>query len=159
MIARAVEKYIRMSPRKARYVIDALRHRTVAQALNILSATNRRAAKPVTKAIAAAFANAKQADPTLAEDQVVISRMTADGGPAWKRFRPAAFGRAVRIRKFTTHLTVELDRANGHTKPALPLRAEAKQPRPKKEHKAAAVAAGRTSRAPRAIKRNAGSKS
>lgn len=110
MIARAVEKYIRMSPRKLRYVMDPLRGRSVAEALRLLAATNRRAAKPLAKAIASAFANAKQRDPMVTEDQLVISRMTADGGPVWKRFRAAAFGRAVRIRKPTAHLTVELDR-------------------------------------------------
>ena len=110
MIARAVEKYIRMSPRKLRYVMDPLRQRTVAEALACLSAVNRRAAQPLAKAIASAFANAKQRDPMLGEDQVIISRLTADGGPVWKRFRAAAFGRAVKIRKPTAHITVELDR-------------------------------------------------
>ena len=110
MIARAVEKYIRMSPRKVRYVIEPLRQRTVAEALSLLSVTKRRAWKPVAKAIASAFANARQTDPALAQDQVVISRLFADGGPVWKRFRAAAFGRAAKIRKPTTHITVELDR-------------------------------------------------
>ena len=166
MIARAVEKYIRMSPRKARFVIDALRLRTVADALNILAATNRRAAKPLTKAVASAFANAKQVDPTLAEHQVIISRITADGGPVWKRFRPAAFGRAVMIRKDTSHITVELDRANpatikvsaegggGHQQARKPM-----APKAKKEHEASAAAAGTASRKPRAIKQEAGAKS
>lgn len=110
MIAKAVAKYVRMSPRKVRYVMEPLRHRTVAEALALLAATNRRACKPVAKAVASAFANAKHADPTLGEHQVIISRLTADGGPVWKRFRAAAFGRAVPIRKRTTHITVELDR-------------------------------------------------
>lgn len=110
MLARAVAKYVRMSPRKARYVMAPLRQRTVAEVLGWLAATNRRAGKPLTKAIASAFANAKQHDPTLGEDQVVISRLTADGGPVWKRFRAAAFGRAAPIRKPTTHITVELER-------------------------------------------------
>ncbi len=117
MLARAVAKYVRMSPRKARYVMAPLRRRTVAEVLGWLAATNRRASKPLTKAIASAFANAKQHDPTLGEDQVVISRLTADGGPVWKRFRAAAFGRAVSIRKPTTHITVELDRKTIRGKP------------------------------------------
>ena len=110
MLARALEKYIRMSPRKLRYVMDPLRGRTVAEALLLLAATNRRAAQPLAKAVASAFANAKQRDPMLVEDQVIISRLTADVGPVWKRFRAAAFGRAVKIRKPTAHITVELDR-------------------------------------------------
>lgn len=112
MLAKAVAKYVRMSPRKVRYVMTPLRHRTVAEALSLLSVVNRRAAKPLAKAIGSAFANAKQVDPTLGEHQVIVSRLIADGGPVWKRFRPAAFGRAVRIRKPTTHITVELERIN-----------------------------------------------
>lgn len=113
MIARAVEKYVRMSPRKIRFVMEPLRQKTVAQALVILSAANRRAAKPVAKAIVSAYANARQQDPGLGEDQVVIERLFADGGPVWKRHRAAAFGRAVMILKRTSHITVELARLNG----------------------------------------------
>ncbi len=114
MLARAVIKYVRMSPRKARYVMGPIRGRSVAQALSFLRTMNRRACKPLAKAIASAFANARQADATLAEEQVVITRLVADGGPSWKRFRAAAFGRAVTIRKPTTHITVELDRARNN---------------------------------------------
>ena len=138
MLARAVEKYIRMSPRKVRYVIDPLRNHTVAEALTLLSVTNRRAGKPVAKAIASAFANAKQVDPTLSEEQAIIRRLFADGGPVWKRHRAAAFGRAVMILKRTTHITVELDRAIStapriepprHTKPGIVKRKSDAKPR------------------------------
>lgn len=133
MIARALERYVRMSPRKVRYVMDTLRGRTVAEALHLLSAMNRRAAKAVRKAVEAAFANARVKDPTLTETSLVISRMTADGGPPWKRFRPAAFGRAVPILKRTSHITVELDRPgarNGSavSRPAAPPKAPGKAP-------------------------------
>ena len=110
MVARSVEKYVRMSPRKVRYLMAPLRNRTVGEALNALSGWNRRAAKPLKKAITSAFANARQADPTVLEDQLIISHLSADGGPVWRRFRAAAFGRAVTIRKPTTHIIVELDR-------------------------------------------------
>lgn len=110
MLGKAVTKYVRMSPRKVRFVIEPIRRRTVAEALTLLSVTNRRAAKPLSKAVAAAFANARQQHPTLREDQVIISRIVADGGPMWKRIRYAAFGRAAPFRKRTTHITVELDR-------------------------------------------------
>ncbi len=113
MLAKARAKYIRMSARKVRYILQPLRQRTVGDALAVLASVNRRAAKPVAKAIASAFANAKRLDATLGEDQVVISRLIADGGPSWKRFRAAAFGRAVPILKRTTHITVELERKNG----------------------------------------------
>ena len=113
MLSKAVIKYVRMSPRKVRYVIEPLRYKTVAEALTLLTVINRRAAKPVGLAIASAFANARQKDATVTETQLVISHLTADGGPTWKRFRAAAFGRAVPIRKRTSHIIVMLDRANG----------------------------------------------
>ena len=127
MIARAVEKYIRMSPRKVRYVMEPLRNQTVAQALSTLAAMNRRAAGPVAKAIASAFANARQADPALSEDQTVIRRLFADGGPMWKRHRAAAFGRAVMIQKRTSHITVELDRIDRQPSGSAPAVVEAEK--------------------------------
>ena len=99
-----------MTSRKVDYVLTPLRQRTVAEALALLSAMNRRAAEPVAKAIASAFANARQQQPTLQPEDVLISRLVANQGPTWKRFRAAAFGRAARILKRTTHLVVELDK-------------------------------------------------
>ncbi len=110
MMAKAIARHVRMTPRKVGYVITPLRRRTVAEALAILSTTNKRAAKPVAKLVASAFANAKQQHPELQEDQVIISKVVADEGPRWKRFRAAAFGRAARILKRTTHITVELEK-------------------------------------------------
>ncbi len=110
MIAKAIARHVRMTPRKVGYVITPLRRRTVSEALTLLSAVNKRAAKPVAKLIASAFANARQQQPDLREEDVVISKMVADQGPTWKRFRAAAFGRAARILKRTTHITVELER-------------------------------------------------
>ncbi len=110
MLAKAIARYVRMTPRKIGYVLTPLRRRTVAEALSMLSVTNRRAAKPVAKLIASAFANARQRQPELREDQVIITRVVADEGPRWKRFRAAAFGRAASILKRTTHITVELEK-------------------------------------------------
>ena len=110
MIAKAIARHVRMTPRKVRYVMSPLRSRTVAEALSLLSAANRRAAQPVAKLVASAFANARLRHPELREEDVVISRLTADEGPRWKRFRAAAFGRAARILKRTTHMTVELEK-------------------------------------------------
>ena len=110
MLARAIARYVHMTPRKVGYMVRPLRKRTVAEALAILSVTNRRAAKPVAKLVASAFANARQRAPGLREEEVVISRVTADEGPRGKRFRAAAFGRATRILKRTTHITVELEK-------------------------------------------------
>ncbi len=110
MIAKAIARHVRMTPRKVGYVVTPLRRRTVEEALAMLSVANRRAAGPVAKLVASAFANAKRQYPELREDQVVISKVVANEGPRWKRFRAAAFGRASRIIKRTTHLTVELER-------------------------------------------------
>ena len=110
MIAKAIARHVRMTPRKVGYVITPLRHRTVAEALTILSAVNRRAARPVAKAVASAFANAQHQNPALRAEDVVISRVVANEGPRWKRFRAAAFGRASRILKRTTHIVVELEK-------------------------------------------------
>ena len=110
MIAKAIARHVRMTPRKVSYVVTPLRKRSVAEALTMLSAMNRRAAKPVTKLVVSAFANAKHRYPELREEDVLITRFVADEGPRWKRFRAAAFGRAARVLKRTTHITVELDK-------------------------------------------------
>jgi len=64
----------------------------------------------VAKVVASAFANAKQKNPDLREEDVIISSLIANEGPRWKRFRAAAFGRAARILKRTTHISVELEK-------------------------------------------------
>ena len=110
MIAKAIARHVRMTPRKVGYVATPLRKQTVATALARLSVTNRRAAKPLAKVVASAFANARQRYPELREEDVIISKLVADEGPRWKRFRAAAFGRAARILKRTTHITVELEK-------------------------------------------------
>lgn len=110
MLGKAVAKHIRMTPRKVRYVINPIRKRTVAEAFAILGTTNRRAAKPVTKALKAALASARNKEPMISERDLVISKVCADPGATWKRFRAAAFGRAVPVLKRTSHITLELDR-------------------------------------------------
>ena len=110
MLATAIVRHIRITPRKAGYVIATLRKRSVAQALALLSVTNRRAAKPLAKLVASAFANARQRQPDLREEDVIISRVFANQGPSWKRMRPAAFGRGHRVLKRTAHITVELEK-------------------------------------------------
>ena len=120
MIAKAQLRYLRTSARKARFVIDPLRRKSVAQALLMLSTFNKRAALPVTKLVQSAVANAKHSDPTLSEGRLIISRIVADEGPMWKRFRAAAMGRATRIRKRTCHITVELDTLMPTMRPSSP---------------------------------------
>ena len=110
MIAKAILRHVRITPRKAGYVVVPIRKRSVAEALALLSSTNRQAAKPIAKLIASAFANARQKYPDLREEEAIISKAIANEGPRLKRFRCAAFGRAARILKRTTHITVELER-------------------------------------------------
>ncbi len=107
MIAQATAKYVRVSPTKVRPVIDLIRGKSVEKSFGILTHANKGSTKLISKVLNSALSNAKQKG--LTEDQLYISKIIADQGPAWKRFRAAAFGRATRILKKTTHLTVELD--------------------------------------------------
>ena len=107
MIAQAKGRYLRMSPMKVRQVIDLIRGKDVLSSLAILMYANKGTVKNITKILNSAISNAKQKG--LNEEQLYISRITADSGPMWKRFRAASFGRASSILKRTTHLTIELD--------------------------------------------------
>jgi len=107
MIAKAYGKYIRVSPTKVRLVIDLIRGRDVNSSLAILTHVNKGCKERVKKVLESAVSNAKQKG--LTEEQLFVSKITADQGPTWKRFRAASFGRATGILKKTTHLTIELD--------------------------------------------------
>lgn len=104
---RSYLKGIRISPRKARLVLDLVRGKLVQDALDTLRFTNKRAAPIVAKMINAAIANAEQVA-TIDVDKLVISEAYADGGPVLKRFLPRAQGRATQVRKRTSHITVKL---------------------------------------------------
>jgi large subunit ribosomal protein L22 len=108
MEARAVAKYIRVSPRKVRLVMDELRGKKVEEALNALTFAPQKSARLVKKLINSAVANAGE-NSQIDVDTLYIKRLYADEGPTLKRFRPRAMGRASRIRKRTSHLTVILD--------------------------------------------------
>ena len=107
MIAQATAKYVRVSPTKVRVVIDLIRGKSVEQSFGILTHANKGSTRLIGKVLNSALSNAKQKG--LSEEQLYISKIVADQGPVWKRFRAAAFGRATKILKKTTHLTVELD--------------------------------------------------
>lgn len=115
MEARAVEKYIRMSARKVRYVTDLVRNKLVDEALDILSLTPRRAAVPVKKAIQSAAANAAE-NHGMKDEDLFISKIYVNEGPTLKRFRPRARGRATMIRKRTCHVTVYVSDGDGKEK-------------------------------------------
>ena len=106
--ALAQAKYVRMTPMKCRRVIDLVRGMLVQDALDQLRFQPQAAAEPVAKVIASAAANAennKQLDPAT----LFISSAYVDEGPTLKRFRPRAQGRAFRIRKRTSHITVVVE--------------------------------------------------
>src|SRR5271166_1142273 len=101
----AKARFVRVSPRKARRVIDLVRGRSVADALDILRWAPQAASEPVAKVIASAAANA-QNNNGLDPATLVVATVYADGGPTAKRIRPRAQGRAFRIRRRTSHITV-----------------------------------------------------
>lgn len=107
MIAKASGKFIRVSATKVRQVIDLIRGRDVNSALAILTSINKRPKEYISKILNSAIANAKQKG--LKPEDLYISKIAADNGASWKRFRAAAFGRATPILKRTAHLKIELE--------------------------------------------------
>jgi large subunit ribosomal protein L22 len=112
MEARAVARYVRMSPRKTRDVVDLIRGKSVADAQAILKFTPRAAAEVVEKVLNSAVANAERNLHIKREDLVVASTFV-DEGPTLKRMRPRAQGRAFRINKRTSHITVIVKQREG----------------------------------------------
>jgi ribosomal protein L22 len=107
VLVRAQARYVRTSARKARLVCDHIRGKDVAEARAILAFTPRAAAKPWLKLLESAVANAEHNHELIGEE-LRIAAVHADEGPTLKRFRPRAMGRATRIRKRTSHLTITL---------------------------------------------------
>jgi ribosomal protein L22 len=103
----AQAKYVRTSARKARLVCDHIRGKDVAEARAILAFTTRGAAKPWIKLLESAVANAEH-NHELVGEELRIHSVHADEGPTLKRYRPRAMGRATRIRKRTSHLSITL---------------------------------------------------
>jgi len=110
MLSKAEAKYVRISARKVRLVLDLIKGKTVEDAAAILENVNKRAAGVVRKVVDSAFANANhdRQEKLLSKD-VVISGISADGGPMLRRYRAATMGRASVIRHRTAHIRVELD--------------------------------------------------
>lgn len=107
MIAQAKGRYLRVSPTKIRKILDLVRGKDVPVAFTILAHLNKPTKEKIIKVFESAVANARQKG--LSEDQLVVSKIFADQGPVWKRFRAASFGRASEVLKKTSHITVELD--------------------------------------------------
>jgi large subunit ribosomal protein L22 len=106
--ARAVARYVHMSPTKVRRVVELIKDRPVQEALDILRFSPQAAAQPLFKVVASAAANAEN-NLDLDPDTLVVAAAFADEGPTLKRIRPRAQGRAYRIRKRTSHITVEVE--------------------------------------------------
>ena len=108
MVSKAVVDFVRISPRKVRYVIDMIRAKSVSQAQAILNGSPRRAGgilrKLLNQAVDAAAKNSNADSRNL-----YVSKVLADGGPTMRRFRAASMGRASIIRKRTSHIYLELD--------------------------------------------------
>lgn len=104
----ATAKYVRVSPRKAGDMARLIRGKKVAEAKAILALSPRAAAKLVGKVLDSAVANAENNHDLDADDLFVVQAYV-NGGPTLKRFRPRAMGRAGRIRKRTSHITVSVD--------------------------------------------------
>ena len=105
MEVRAQARYVRVSPRKARIVVDLVRGKSVTQAQEILRFTNRGIAETVEKVLNFAVANAEHNNHLRAES-LVVKKAYVDEGPTMKRIRPRAKGSAARIRKRTSHITI-----------------------------------------------------
>ena len=107
VLVQARARYVRTSARKARLVCDHIRGKDVAEARAILAFTPRAAAKPWLKLLESAVANAEHNHELVGEELRIVA-VHADEGPTLKRFRPRAMGRATRIRKRTSHLSITL---------------------------------------------------
>lgn len=105
METKAIAKYIRISPRKARLVVDLIRGKKVEEALAILRFTPQISTEPVSKVLKSAIANAEH-NLELSPDDLYVTKIYVDQGPTLKRIMPRAQGRADRIRKRTSHITV-----------------------------------------------------
>lgn len=108
METQAKLRNVRLSPRKARLVVDMVRGKAIQDALNILRFSPQKTAPILSKLLKSAVANAEQKGVSDV-DQLFVKTVMVDQGPVLKRFLPRAMGRASRIRKPTSHITVVLD--------------------------------------------------
>ena len=108
MEAKARARYVRTSPPKARRVIDLIRGRHVEEARRILRFSSLGPAKTVGKVLDSAVANAEQ-HPGVVPENLLVKAAWVDEGPTLKRFRPRAYGRATKIRKRTSHITLVVE--------------------------------------------------
>jgi large subunit ribosomal protein L22 len=144
---RAQARWVRMSARKARLVLDLIRGRTVPEARTVLAFTSRAAAREIDRVLASAVANAESAH-GLDGDELVVLEAYADEGPTLKRWRARARGRVNRIRKRTCHITIVVAESPkaGRPRPQKQAKPEAEQtPQPEAEATAETKPKRRTS--------------
>ena len=108
MEARATSRYVRTSPRKMRRTVDLIRGQHVEEARRILRLSTLGASRDVEKLLNSAIANAEQR-PGVISESLRVSKAWVDEGPAFRRYRLRAYGRATRIRKRTSHVTVVVE--------------------------------------------------
>jgi large subunit ribosomal protein L22 len=144
-------KYVHISPRKARLVVDHIRGRSVPEARTVLAFTQRAAAREVEKVLRSAVANA-ETNPSLHwdGDELVVSAAYVDEGPTLKRWSPRARGRVSRINKRTCHITVKVTKPEGVVAKAKPA-ATAETPKSASPPKAAGAAAKPKTRKKKAV--------
>jgi ribosomal protein L22, bacterial type len=110
MEAKAQARYVRVTPQKARRVVDLIRGKQASEAVTVLSFAPQAASEPVLKVVRSAIANARvkadRANEKFDENDLVVTAAYVDEGPSLKRYRPRAQGRAGRILKRTSHITV-----------------------------------------------------
>jgi large subunit ribosomal protein L22 len=152
---KAVAKWVRMSPRKARLVVEHIRGRSVPEARTVLAFTQRAAAREIEKVLSSAVANA-EANHDLVGDDLVVSAAYVDEGPVMKRWRARARGRAARIQKPTCHITVKLVPGERAVQPAPPVPVE--EPKSEPAEKPAAKKAGTPKKKEAAPKRKPAAK-
>ena len=109
MEASATYKYVRVSPQKARLVVDLIRGKSVSEALNILNFTKKRVTRDVEKVLRSAVSNAEEKSEHLDVDDLVVSKVYVNDGPRQKRIRPAPMGRAYRYQRRTSLITVVVE--------------------------------------------------
>jgi len=103
--ARAIARFVKMAPRKLRLVMEVIRGKAVHDAINILRFTPKRAARTIEKVLKSALANAEN-NLRMSGDDLFVSAGFVDGGPTMKRFTPRAMGRASKIHKRSSHITI-----------------------------------------------------
>ncbi len=109
METRAEARFVRVSPQKARLVVDLIRGRRAGDAITILRSTNKRVAPTVEKVLRSAIANATRPPYNADADRLVVHRAVVNEGPRTKLIRPAPMGRAFRYQRRTSHIVIEVE--------------------------------------------------